>query len=68
MQHELIKSYTTHVKKKKYIMQVLTETSKSEKQHQTQVNHKKPQNQIACILANSLTDFNPVPKLITLLS
>lgn len=42
-------------------MQVLTETSKSEKQNQTQVNHKKPQNQIACILANSLTDFNPVP-------
>lgn len=30
------------MQKKKYIMQFLTETSKSENQHQTQVNHKQP--------------------------
>ena len=60
MQQQLIKSYITHAKKK-YIMQVLTETSKSENQHQTQVSHKKPQNQIAPIVVNNLTDFNPLP-------
>ena len=60
MQQQLIKSYTTH-EKKKYIMQVLTETSKNENQHQSQVNHKKPQNQIAPIVVNNLIDFNPVP-------
>ena len=49
------------MQKKKYIMQVLTETSKNENQHQSQVNHKKPQNQIAPIVVNNLIDFNPVP-------
>lgn len=69
MQQELSQVYITCVKKKKkkeYIVQVLTETTKSENQLQTKANHKKLQNQIASVLVNInrfpiRMDYNPVP-------
>ena len=52
-------------KKKKYIVQVLTEMTKSENQLRTKANHKKLQNHIASVLVNInrfpiRMDYNPV--------